>query len=376
MSLLPIMPALGSEAEDDMGKLLTFKASPGGSDADTAIEVVQRYIDGCSKSTRALIEYQLTVAASCLGYASWRVCPWQTLDAARFKLLRVDLMEKVDKDDYVPQTANGILSCVRSILRELWIAELVPDATYKAVDAVKPIPGSRTRRRPRALTVEEFDRLIEWCALDPSDRGRRDALLFALAKTAGLRAKEYADLLVEDVSIERMEIRVRRGKGNKERYLPLADAVLPYLRAWLEVRGALTGPLFVGVHRGHALPPDPRPLTNNRINKIMKMRGKELGMPEFTSHATRRGCSTLLTNLTGNPAMAKETLGHSSISTTLKHYYNPGEDQVREAINKVGMPVVVKTHPAEAHPPDDAPPPLERILAALAVMQKQNGPPE
>jgi integrase/recombinase XerD len=60
----------------------------------------------------------------------------------------------------------------------------------------------------------------------------------------GLRTSELCDLNVKDVNVERQEVFVRKGKGDRQRTIPVPSAVWTELLAYLTERGGKTGPLF------------------------------------------------------------------------------------------------------------------------------------
>src|SRR5262249_54206044 len=94
------------------------------------------------------------------------------------------------------------------------------------------------------LAQEEMQALLD--APDPSTRvGVRDRAILHLAVCAGLRVSELTGLRIDDVAPQSTSIRVR-GKGRRERALPLWKTTSAALRAWLAVRGPVASPeLFV-----------------------------------------------------------------------------------------------------------------------------------
>src|SRR5215470_5106048 len=101
------------------------------------------------------------------------------------------------------------------------------------------------------LSQDEVQALLD--APDPTTReGIRDRALLHLAVCAGLRVSELTGLHTDDVAPRSISIRVR-GKGRRERALPLWKTTAAGLRAWLAVRGEVASPeLFVNA-RGEPL---------------------------------------------------------------------------------------------------------------------------
>ena len=99
------------------------------------------------------------------------------------------------------------------------------------------------RKRPEALTVEEAERLIAACPRSTAGE-RRDRLIVLLLYGCGLRTDELCALDVPDVDTERGELRVRRGKGDRSRVVPIPSEVFTELLAHLHARGGKRGPLL------------------------------------------------------------------------------------------------------------------------------------
>lgn len=269
----------------------------------------------------------------------WRDCPWWTLGYTDVARLRTTLVGKVTTGQYTAGHANHILQVLKGVLREVWRMgadghEYLTDKQWLLIQDVARVSGKKLRRPRRTLTEEEFTRLIEHCAADKSARGYRDAALFALARSVGFRASEYTALVIADYDRAGRRIRVPMIKVETEEaeWLDLYDREIAYLEAWLAVRGTRPGALFTRLERGGMSAINT--LNQHSINEIMRRRGAEVGITDFSSHATRRGCGTLIILETGNPAIAQRRLRHAQLDTTISAYWNPTEAQLREATAK------------------------------------------
>jgi len=94
------------------------------------------------------------------------------------------------------------------------------------------LPASRPRRAPTVLSQAEIGRLLEH--LDGPPR-----LAVLLMYGSGLRVLECVTLRVKDVDLDRRELVVRAGKGEKDRRAPLATTVAPLLKRYLRERERL-----------------------------------------------------------------------------------------------------------------------------------------
>lgn len=149
------------------------------------------------------------------------------------------------------RTRNARLAAIKSFMR--YVEHRVPSA-LEQIKRVLAIPLQRTDRRiVRHLSVAEQEALLE--APDPTTRdGIRDRALCHLAIAGGLRVSELVGLRLDDVTFRGRYADVFvRGKGRKERILPLWKEVGDSLRAWLTVRGEVNVPEFFLNARGKAL---------------------------------------------------------------------------------------------------------------------------
>ena len=99
----------------------------------------------------------------------------------------------------------------------------VLDRPWDWVDIVKP---PRVSRLPDVLTREQTMRLLE------AVYKLRYRVFFVTLYSTGLRLAEGLALEVGDIDGQRMRIHVRGGKGNKDRYVPITEALLGMLRKW------------------------------------------------------------------------------------------------------------------------------------------------
>jgi integrase/recombinase XerD len=140
------------------------------------------------------------------------------------------------------ETRNIRLAAFRSFFRFLQHRE---PAAVEQVRRVLAIPFKKTDTRLVPYLVrDEMQALLD--APDPSTReGVRDRAMLHLAVCAGLRVSELTGLRTDDVAPQSASIRVR-GKGRRERALPLWKTTAVALRAWLAIRGPVaSSELFV-----------------------------------------------------------------------------------------------------------------------------------
>lgn len=173
------------------------------------------------------------------------------------------------------------------------------------------------KKLPGFLSLEEVDRLLS--LPDASTTlGARDKALLEVLYGSGLRVSELVGLRVTDLDLASGCLRCR-GKGDKERLVPVGKQALVALRHYLNfsrpalLRGFRGGSppahLFLN-HRG-------RPLSRVGFWKILKQYGKQLGIwKQLSPHKLRHSFATHLLERGADLRSVQLMLGHADISTT------------------------------------------------------------
>lgn len=172
-------------------------------------------------------------------------------------------------------------------------------------EVVQRIPYARTGRRlPVVLSPEETARFL--ACLD----SRRYRVLLTTIYSAGLRLGEALALRGTDIDSSRMLIRIRQGKGKKDRYVPLSPIVLELLREHWR-REHLTDLLFPGAK-------DPsRPLDASGVQRYVRRAGERAGLSKIiTAKTLRHSYATHLIEKGTSTRVVQVLLGHSSVHTT------------------------------------------------------------
>ena len=170
-------------------------------------------------------------------------------------------------------------------------------------------------RVPKVLTPAQVNRLFE--TPKPGDRcWRRDRTLLELLYATGCRASELSNLKLQDVHVDEGYC-VCRGKGDKQRMVPLGAKAAAAVRAYLEHE---RGPLAAQV----SPPPEwillsyrGRRLRRERIWELMKRYALRGGAPpEISPHTMRHSFATHMLAGGADLRQVQEMLGHASIATT------------------------------------------------------------
>jgi integrase/recombinase XerD len=212
------------------------------------------------------------------------------------------------------------LSAIRSFHRLLAADGVAP------LDPTEDVSSPRAGRRlPHFLSAAEVERLLR--APDPrTAAGRRDRAMLEVLYATGLRVSELVSLSVNDLHLETRMV-LARGKGSKERLVPLgapaADAVRLYLSAARErlLGGRRSKDLFVT--------PRGRRMTRQGFWKLLGRYARGAGIARAVSpHQLRHSFATHLLAGGADLRAVQAMLGHADVSTT-QIYTHVDRSQVR-----------------------------------------------
>jgi integrase/recombinase XerD len=222
------------------------------------------------------------------------------------------------------------LAAIKSFMR--FMQYRVPSALGQ-IQQILAIPMKKTESRlVRHLSTEEIQALLD--APQPSIGL---ASMLHLCFAAGLRVSELTGLRLEDLSLHPNPAIIVRGKGRRERSLPLWKQTAAALRAWLAVRGAVPVPeLFVNTRR--------EPLTRSGFDYVLEKhvrtaskRCPSLRAKRISPHLLRHSCALTILQATKDLRKVSLWLGHASVQTT--EIYTRADPSIKlEAIDSVTPP--------------------------------------
>lgn len=126
-----------------------------------------------------------------------------------------------------------------------------------------------------------------------------------------------------------------RGKGDKERLVPLGAGVIAALDDWLNVRGSSAGPLLCPVRKGGKI--ERRRMSAQAIYDALLRRARAARLPSLSPHDLRRTFASDLLDVSGDVSAVQKLLGHANVQTTMR-YDCRGEAVKRKAINLLHLP--------------------------------------
>ena len=296
-----------------------------------AADPVRLYLAQLAPSSRRAVRSDLRQVAELLGSPGVppEAIPWHRLRYPHLAALRQRLAER-----YAPASANRILSSLRGVLREAWNLGLLSAEELQRLMRVRAVRGHRLPAG-RALSAGEIRTLFHLCAADPRPAGIRDAALLAVLYGAGIRRAEAVTLDCDDFSPTSGELRIRSGKGNRDRLCYVQGMGGRAVEAWLQVRGADSGPLFLPIHRSGAI--RPRRMSEQSVYDILRRRAAAAGLPPFSPHDLRRTFAGDLLDAGADISTVQQLLGHASVHTT-QRYDRRGEATKRRAAGLLHVP--------------------------------------
>lgn len=190
----------------------------------------------------------------------------------------------------------------------------------------------RRKTLPDVLTVEEVRRIID------AVRTRHNKTYLWTVYSLGLRLQEGLALEVGDIDSARMLVHVHRGKGAKDRYVPLPASTLTMLREyWATHRNSRLLFPATGRNRRRA-PTATEPMGKASVQGAMRRVVLQLGFRKSIHvHTLRHSYATHLLEAGVNLRLIQQYLGHSSLQTTMVylHLTSQGQEQARAAIDRL-----------------------------------------
>ncbi len=174
---------------------------------------------------------------------------------------------------------------------------------------------------PRVPTIEEMNRLVDAPAEEAAAWPVRDRLILELLYGCGIRNAELVGIDLKDIHWANEAILVR-GKGRKERYVPIGDAAAQALRAYLPERSqklAAAGKDSAALLLNARLRGEGR-LTTRSVGRIVKQMALANGLPaDVHPHTLRHAFGTHMLEEGADLRAIQELLGHERLSTTQRY---------------------------------------------------------
>jgi integrase/recombinase XerD len=211
------------------------------------------------------------------------------------------------------QTQNNYLKTVKS-----FFAFLKAEG-HLSYDPAKEIPYAKTSRRlPRTiLTEKEIKKMFNTPDVN-TPLGYRDRAILEVLYSTGIRLQELLNLKLDDIDYEKGFLRVNRGKGDKDRIVPLGRIASKYVENYIKLvridLGRLHNSEFLFLSLVGAQ------VDRSSLRKRLKVYAKRARIDKQVSpHVFRHTCATHLLQQKANIRCVQEILGHKSLDTTQRY---------------------------------------------------------
>ncbi len=224
-------------------------------------------------------------------------------------------------------SAARALASIRSLFK--WLARTGRvESNVASLVATPKLP----RHLPRVPSIEQMNAVVDNMGEKDASWPARDRAILELLYGCGIRNAELTGLNVQDIYWAQ-EVILVRGKGQKERYVPLGDAAALALRAYLAERSArlaanetgksrsATPALFVNLQlRGLTRAGGEARLTTRSVGRIVKRLAMRRGLSsDVHPHTLRHAFGTHLLEEGADLRAIQELMGHERLSTTQRY---------------------------------------------------------
>lgn len=234
---------------------------------------------------------------------------WNDIDHVR---IRGFLSHLYDRGLSKPSVARS-LAALRSLYK--WMArEGMIDQSPAALVATPKLP----KKLPRVPSMEELNAVMDGSMPEVASFPERDALIFELLYGCGIRNSELTGINLDDIRWSNEAILIR-GKGKKERFVPLGDEAAVAAKTYLKKRQELES----GKKKNNALLINLRDgtrLTTRSVGRIVKRIAVARGLPaDVHPHTLRHAFGTHLLEEGADLRAIQELLGHERLATTQRY---------------------------------------------------------
>ena len=261
-------------------------------------------------------------------------CDALTLNWGELRYQHTAAVRAVLVERFAPSTVNQMLCAMRRVLKEAKKLKLMSAIDYAEAVDVDSVKGT-VELRGRALSKSEVAALMKVCRNDCTFKGIRDAAMLAILLGSGLRRSEVVSLDLQDFDPGTGALKVRGGKGGKDRTVYLPSSGVRVVGDWLSDRGVRAGPLLYPISKGERVMR--RRMTDQAVLYLLQKRATEAGVEVFSPHDCRRTFISNLLDLGVDLVTVSMLAGHASPLTTSK-YDRRGEVAKRLAVELLEIP--------------------------------------
>lgn len=260
-------------------------------------------------------EYEKGLSANTLKSYNYEINLYQTYLEDKLSIIDIEKVSKEDIESYLKycysknedsKTISHKITTIYNFHNYLLREKVIKDNQAEFIDRPK-----LAKHLPYTLTVNEIDKLLDIALVTVFDY--RDKAMLELMYGTGLRVSELVSLTVYDVDFYNAFLRIK-GKGSKERIVPINNASLKYLKLYLDRRCLLlkkktSDELFLNA-RGEGIS------RQGFFKNLKKILAKKRMPTNISPHSLRHSFATHLIENGAYLRSVQTMLGHSDITTT------------------------------------------------------------
>jgi len=274
-------------------------------------------------------EYEKGLSPNTLKSYNYEINLYQSFLKDKLNIIDIEKVSKKDIESYLKycyskdedsKTISHKITTIYNLHNYLLREKAVKDNEAEFIDRPK-----LAKHLPYTLTVSEIDKLLDIPLVTVFDY--RDKAMLELMYGTGLRVSELVSLTVYDIDFYNVFLRIK-GKGRKERIVPINSASLKYLKLYLDKRCLLlkkktSDELFLNA-RGEGI-------SRQGFFKNLKKILAKKGMPNNISpHSLRHSFATHLIENGADLRSVQTMLGHSDITTTKIYTHISNEKVIKD----------------------------------------------
>ncbi len=276
---------------------------------------------GLSQNTKIAYERDLRLLQKSLRLASQE----ELLLVTRKELL--GYLSQLKTEGKSASTIARKLASIKAFYRFLTAERYIKHDPAEVLEA-----ANKGLQLPKVLSLTEVESLLDEPNLGTLE-GYRDKTMLEVLYATGMRVSELISIPVGNVDLK-MQYLIARGKGSKERIIPLGSIAVKYLTRYLEVVRPQLLKNDTDEVKELFLSTWGRAMTRQRFFEIIEEYGKQAGITKkITPHMLRHSFATHMLNNGTDLRVVQELLGHADISTT-QIYTHMDMERLREVYSK------------------------------------------
>ena len=239
-------------------------------------------------------------------------------------------LQYLSSKHFAPKTLARKLSAVREFCKFLYSEKIIK--TNPAAEVLTP---KQEKPLPKFLSLEEINALVLTAEEKKEYRWSRVAVMIELMYATGLRVSELVSLPENAINYNKRMIIVR-GKGQKERIIPIAEKALDMMQKYAEMREKFVKKRASSPWLFPSLTAVDGHFTRDAFYKDLKILATECGIypSRVSPHVLRHSFATHLINNDADLRSVQEMLGHENISTT-EIYTHITSQKLQDTVKKL-----------------------------------------